>query len=204
VRRSLAGATGSEAQDLLIDAARSQRFVELAPELEAIALDPRAGSARRGRALAALARLERSAAVPGSGGSAPRGSTSELCFTIARESLPGDEMQRAAVLELVEVQGKDELAWLLELWPSLPPTLRRAALAGFSATAAGARLVLGAVLEDELESRDLDERLAARLREAAADSDERAALDERLASFAAPALFLDGSRAIGPDPSRAT
>lgn len=179
LRTRLVTATGGEAQDLLLDAAQSLGLVDLAPEVEGIALDRNASSARRARALAALARLGDPA--------------SARCFELARESLPQDELQRVAVLQLVEVHGERELAWLLELWPSLSPTLRRTALAGFSSTAAGAKLALQALLTGELESRDLDERLAARLREVAAGAEQRTALDERLASFSVPALYLDGS-----------
>ncbi|MBI5433439.1 MAG: c-type cytochrome [Planctomycetes bacterium] len=173
------------AKDRCVRAASAWKLAELAPRLERLAADPAEPRARRAKALAALVELGRQSAG--------------LCAELARTALPGEELQRTAVLALAALRTDEAAAALFENWRALSPVSKRGALAVLAANDAGARVLLAALERDDFDARELDADLIGRLRAVGEGSTALAALDSELARRAVPTLACFGGGDDGLD-----
>jgi putative membrane-bound dehydrogenase-like protein len=159
--------------------ARKLRLVALGPEIANEAEREPVGSARRGELLGTLAELG--------------AHTPQICLHYAREALPGDSLQRAAVQGLAALPPSGERdAALLEVARTLPEPLARTALATLTGSAEGARALLAA-LEDGGANVDLlDTRDVSHMRNVLGADERLDQLERALVYAGADVLVLSG------------
>lgn len=178
-------ASSEAAKDRAIRAAGAWRLQRLAPALERLASDSAEPVGRRAKALAALIELGRQGP--------------ELCAELARVALPGEELQRTAILGLATLGTDDAAAALFESWRALAPVLKRDALRTLARNEAGAKALLAALERGDVGARDLEPALVERLRAVGAGSEALAALDAELAARAESVLVCSGGGDDGLD-----
>ena len=116
----------------------------------------------------------------------------ELYFELANASLPGDASRRLAAGALAGVPGEVSFELLLELWPSLGASARRAALEALLTREESARRLVAAVSEDAIEMELLDGATLARLEHHLGDDPALAELRRAAARNERPVLRLSG------------
>jgi len=121
-------------RDLFVRLVAGFRLRALAPETLAIARSETEPVARRRAALRALLEV-----------GAP---DAEVCHELALGALPGEEFQRLAVEGLRASRSARAPELLLDLWPSLPPALRKPTLVQIVTTPGGPGAILDALDED--------------------------------------------------------
>lgn len=173
------------AKDRAVRVAKAWRAPELAPAMERLANADSEPLGRRAEALAALVEQGRPPLA--------------LCAELARAALPGEPLQRTAIVGLATLGTADAAQALFESWRALPPVLKRDALRTLARNDAGAQALLGALERDEVDARELEPALVERLRAVGAESAAFARLERELAERATAVLVCTGGNDDGLD-----
>lgn len=182
LRKSLAAVplAGAEAEtkDILIQSASRFHMEGLAPAVESIATDATESRDRRTRALAALVEMGRQRA--------------ELCAQLARTALPGEPIQRTALLGLASLRTRDALDLLLEDWSLYTPALKSAVFMELTAVEIGSRLLLQSIQSENISIHDMSPEVLDRLRKVDDGGRVMEKVDAEIAKDAVPTLIVRG------------
>ncbi|MBI3852175.1 MAG: c-type cytochrome [Verrucomicrobia bacterium] len=177
--RSLVQRDASESnQQLMIQLASAFRLRELEPEV--VAYTTRAGQMPE-RQLAGLKALRE------------MGSTQvELFQRLALTGKAGEPLQREAIVALASARSDRAVPLLVELWPVLPVSLRKAAVDRLTSSEANSRALLRAVKSGDIAAQELDEYSLDKLRTILGNDPDLAALRQQLSDQLRPVLRLSG------------
>jgi putative membrane-bound dehydrogenase-like protein len=171
-------APSGENADLLVRVASVFRAASLEGDLAALLERPGEPRERRVACLRALSEL-----------GSPR---VELFYAVARAALPGEDLQREAALALAGTRQGAALSRLAELWPDLPPALRRQAVDRLAGSPSGGAALVEAVRSGLLPKESLDASALGKLRAGMGDTPALVELRRQLSALFGKGLRLPG------------
>jgi len=180
----LISGTDAKAQDLGLKLAAGFQLAALEPQLVAT-VQQNAGKTSVLPALRALREM-------GSG-------QAELFAKLAKTS-PDAVIRDEALHALAASKSENAGKLVLELWPDLTPTHRRAALERLASTRSGARSIVAAVRSGALPKSELDGASVEKMAAVLGDDADFLALMQELDAIFRPVLALDGSDNAFTDP----
>ena len=168
---------GEGNHELLVKLTAAFRTKELEPEV--LAFMKREGLSKTRQLLGLKALREINAVQP------------DLFHQLALSS-SGDDMQREAVGALASLKNDRANALLMELWPSLPPAMRKIAVDRLTSSAEGGRALLGAIKSNAIRRDEIDGYALDKLKTVLGDDAELAALMQKWAGKMKKVLRLSG------------
>jgi len=170
---------GNPSTDLMLQLASGLKLKELEPEVTAVLSGAVQNKQRTVNAMRALAAI----------GS----ENAELIAKLARAAKPGDEIYNEAVAALASSKAPTAVPTLVEMWPSLPPNTRRAAVDRLTSSPDSARLLLKAVKSGEIKREEIDGYALNKLQTVLAGDADLADLMKKLGSRMKKSLRLNGA-----------
>ena len=116
----------------------------------------------------------------------------QLYFQAANASLPGENLRRVSVEALAGISGNESFEMLMELWPGLENSTRKAGLQTLLNRKEGAQGFLEAVMSNRIGVEAIDSAILVQLKEHLGNVPELQDLQERLVSMQISAMHFTG------------